>query len=369
MRTYIKPLKDASVYAQSTRLNTGLDEILDVGKSDNDTVGLYAIRSLLQFDISEISSSIASGQISGSIKVFLNLHTAYAADLSYPHPLDICVVSQSWTEGSGFIAEQYMNPEDGASWDFRTGTDNQLLWAPLTGSIMVSSSYMASFNALGGPTYYDGISQSVLLMEDDIQNVRVDVTNIIGTWVSGLIPNDGFVIKMPETIETDDNSKARMSFFSRQTHTVYHPKLEVCWNNDVQFVTGSLSPIPTREFKLALKNQLAQYVYPYASKLRIAGREIYPEKNFYDKVRYKSVKYLPSSSYYSIIDVASNTIVIPFDEYSQISCDEDGSYFEFPTSGLSRGRYYKFLIKIISDEGVTVMEVGTPFKVEKHGDE
>ena len=368
MRTYIKPIKDTSVYAQSLLLNTGLDEILDVGKSDNNTVGLYAVRSLLQFDISEMSSSIASGQISGSPKVFLNLYTANASDLSYPQPLDICVTSQNWTEGSGFIAEQYQNPEDGASWKFRTGTQGGLLWTSLTGSVVISGSYTASFNVLAGPTYYDGISQSVLLTESNTQNVRADVTNIIETWMSGSIPNNGFVIKMPHSIETDDYSKARLAFFSRQTHTVYAPKLEVCWD-DTQFETGSLLPMPTTDFKLALKNQETTYVYPYSGRIRISGRETYPGKNFYDKARYKSSKYLPSSSYYSIVDVSSNMTVIPFDEYSQISCDKDGSYFDFPTAGLARGRYYQILVKIRNSEGTTVAPVGTPFKVEKYDNE
>ena len=127
--------------------------------------------------------------------------------------------------------------------------------------------------------------------------------------------------------------------------------------------------MPTTDFKLALKNQLPSYVYPYSSRIRLSGRETYPEKNFYDKARYKSSKYLPSSSYYSIVDVSSNMTMVPFDEYSQISCDKDGSYFDFPTAGLARGRYYQILVKIMNSNGTTVAPVGTPFKVEKYDNE
>ena len=73
----------------------------------------------------------------------------------------------------------------------------------------------------------------------------MDVTDIVNRWLSGSIPNDGFIIKRSGSIaNTDTNTDegnathlGRFSFFSRETHTIYQPKLEVVWN-DSKWVTG-----------------------------------------------------------------------------------------------------------------------------------
>ena len=64
----IYPSKDATIYEDSLRKdqNTGKDEILEVGKSydptDNTTL-LGNSRALIEFDLTSISSSIVSGDI------------------------------------------------------------------------------------------------------------------------------------------------------------------------------------------------------------------------------------------------------------------------------------------------------------------
>ena len=70
--------KDTTIYEPSTRKqqNTGVDEILEVTKfydelTEEDFEGNSRI--LIKFDISSISESVASGDISGSIKYYLNL--------------------------------------------------------------------------------------------------------------------------------------------------------------------------------------------------------------------------------------------------------------------------------------------------------
>jgi hypothetical protein len=70
------------------------------------------------------------------------------------------------------------------------------------------------------------------------------------------------------------------------------------------------------------------------------------------------LNYLPTSSYYAIKDLATNEFVINFDDqYTQISSDSKGNYFNVYMSGLEPERYYKILIKtnikgstIISDD-------------------
>ena len=64
-------------------------------------------------------------------------------------------------------------------------------------------------------------------------DVRMDVTNIVWNWVHGTIPNDGFMVKRSGSVGNldstlDEGSSTPMgtfSFFSRETHTIYQPKL------------------------------------------------------------------------------------------------------------------------------------------------
>ena len=56
--------KDTTLYQDSGSLNAGLDEVLEIRKDVSDTgESVNVSRILIQFDISEISSSIIDGRI------------------------------------------------------------------------------------------------------------------------------------------------------------------------------------------------------------------------------------------------------------------------------------------------------------------
>ena len=65
--------------------------------------------------------------------------------------------------------------------------------------------------------------------------MRMDVTDITKKWLSSSIANEGFIVKRSGSIgnldsNTDEGSTSRLgnfAFFSRDTHTIYQPKLEV----------------------------------------------------------------------------------------------------------------------------------------------
>ena len=65
---------------------------------------------------------------------------------------------------------------------------------------------------------------------------------------------------------------------------------------------------------------------------------------------------LPSSSYWSIKDLDTDEIVVDYDtNYTKISCDTSGSYFDVYMNGLEPERYYKLLFKSIISNGETVV--------------
>ena len=73
---------------------------------------------------------------------------------------------------------------------------------------------------------------------------------------------------------------------------------------------------------------------------------------------------LPSQSYYAIKDLDTNEFVIDFDtEFTQISCDSNGSYFTIYMNGLEPERYYEILIQTTVDGNTIVKDDQYYFKV------
>ena len=126
--------KDATLYENSSSLNSGLDEILEIRKDVADSAAFReASRVLIKFDLTYISQSIGSGLIpdSGSkaAKYYLNLYDAHPTSLASSQSLYAYPVSQSWVMGDG---RSYDNPitKEGCSWNFPKGIDDGTLWTP-----------------------------------------------------------------------------------------------------------------------------------------------------------------------------------------------------------------------------------------------
>ena len=126
--------KDATLYENSSSLNSGLDEILEVRKDVSDTGAFKEVsRALIKFDLTYISESIVSRLIpdSGSkaARFFLNLYDAHPTSLAASQSLFAYPVSQSWVMGEG---RSYDNPitKEGCSWNFSAGITDGTLWTP-----------------------------------------------------------------------------------------------------------------------------------------------------------------------------------------------------------------------------------------------
>tara|TARA_R110000822_G_scaffold25997_3_gene78689 strand:- start:1581 stop:3584 length:2004 start_codon:yes stop_codon:yes gene_type:complete len=126
--------KDATLYENSSSLNSGLDEILEVRKDVSDTGAFKEVsRTLIKFDLTYISQSIVSRLIpdSGSkaARFYLNLFDAHPTSLAASQSLFAYPVSQSWVMGEG---RSYDNPitKEGCSWNFSKGINDGTLWTP-----------------------------------------------------------------------------------------------------------------------------------------------------------------------------------------------------------------------------------------------
>ena len=76
--------RDATIYSGGTTasINTGLDEILEINKSVNQSGTVSNIsRILIDFDYSYVSQSIQDGKIPSTAKYYLNLYDATSEEV------------------------------------------------------------------------------------------------------------------------------------------------------------------------------------------------------------------------------------------------------------------------------------------------
>jgi len=219
-----------------------------------------------------------------------------------------------------------------------------------SGSLPIVQSTEASFfKNEGGGTWYTSslsntkVSQTFTKYTSDL---NVDVTDYVNDWISGSRPNNGFIIKRPLTQESGSVRYGSSQFFSNETHTIYVPTLEVKWD-DSSFVTGSLSALTADDIMIYPKTLLSEYKESSRARIRIVGRERYPQRSFADSNPFTTIKYLPQNTYYQVRDVETNLVLIPYDTtYTKVSCDSTGNYFDFWFNTLQPERFYQFEFRV-----------------------
>ena len=345
---------DASIYLQQPDQNAGRDEMLEVGKlyygSSKDIA-----RTLIKFNSTQLSQSVAENIGTGSYSVFLNLKAAKSEEIPLQYTLYANAVSQSWTMGTGTKFDNITT--DGVSWYYKDGINKWMNYT-VTPDSYVSGSDTGSILNGGGGTWYTAsmASQSFDYENDD---VRMDVTNLVKLWVSGSVPNNGFVVHHGLANEADTLDYGVIKFFSKETNTIYEPKLELVWD-DSSFSTGSLSPVTgsaQEGYKVVINNLKNEYVSNTKIKIRLKGRDMYPSKTFDRTFSYDQVKYLPSgSTQYQIEDYITGEAIFPFGNYTKVSCDSTSNYFIMDLSTLPINRTYRLKIKIIESGISTIVD-------------
>lgn len=376
----IYPISDATIYSQFPSKNTGVDQILTISKqtlgsatleNSNDVTynSTYNSRILIKFDLTDISSSVASNKINAATaQYFLTLRSTEAKNLPFAYDLYAYPVSGGWDNGRGFFNN---NPEisTGVSWKYRT--------SKLVGDLWSTSSYNAnstgSFTVGGGSNWYTSsvASQSFNHTEPD---VRMDVTGIVGKWISGSIANNGFVLKLSDTLEQNLVEFGKIDFFSRETHTIFVPRLEIYWDDYDSSGNSSVTEIESDQFVLYCKNLRESYSDSEKPKIRFGVRNLYPEFQYASPYAttgsaYLNSKRLPLSSYFQIQDTVTDEVIIPFNVIgTKINCDSLGNYIKLDCNSLMSERYYKIVVKSEFEDGdvVRIIDDGHIFKIVRH---
>ena len=178
MRRFYFPTQDASIYEEFTTRQAGLDEILEVGKTNE---GRYSIRSLLQFDIEDISSSLSDGTLPSNTEFELKLYLARAERAEIDQGIYLYPISQSWTEGQGYFYEEPFEEDNEVTWRYKSSGSR--------------------WDASGSD--YLSVSESYQLVANPISDVLFDVNDAVQMWVSGGFSNYGFLAKFPEADESE----------------------------------------------------------------------------------------------------------------------------------------------------------------------
>lgn len=353
MYTFITASKDASVYLLQPYQNTGLDQILEIGKTYYGGVKEIS-RVLLQFDVTPILNNITTG--SSYNKAELIMTDCESDEIPLDYIIYANAVSQSWEMGSGTKFDNIST--SGVSWRFRDG-DSSLKWVG-SGSFEVGTT--GSYAGYGG-TWYTAFEASQSYSYDEA-NINMDVTNLVTAWISGSIPNNGIILRHSLNNEDNTSDYGIIKLYGKETHTIHQPKLRVSWNDSV-FSTGSLSALTSENIKVIVTDLKPYYIEGTVAKIRILGRENYPLKTFTNPFPYKDVYYLPRTTYYQIRDVLTDDIIIPYSTYSTVSCDSTGNYITVDFSNWEVGRQYELQFKTILNGTTQYFNNNIIFGVEK----
>lgn len=345
--------KDATLYESVPNYNTGIDEILEIGKRlDTDGETLLKSRSVVKFDMAEISASLSKyGKTVNDCKFVLQLFTSHAKNLSSDYTIVAKLVGQDWINGTGFLAG---TTTDGVCWNYPISASS---WYSSSQNVQIGSStlYVGGLGTGGSYMYQSQpLSSSAGLVTSESFSYRttdlnMDVTDAVKIWLSGssgaTIPNYGFLLQYSDANESDSSIKGYVRFFSRETHTIYVPRLTMYWDNST-FTTGSLTSIDTESY-ITYTRVKPTYKDTEVAKIRIFGRDKYPRKSPTNVFPIETVKYLPTTTYYTVIDALTDETIIPYDDiYSKVSCDSTSNFIYLDLNGLMPERYYRLELKI-----------------------
>lgn len=194
-----------------TGSNHGADPVLTVfARKSNGPIELA--RTLVRFSTTELSGKIFSDRTipSSSVSYYLKMFNMEHDDTTpTSYNLFVYPLSRSWDEGTGVELDGI---DVGVSnWIDATSTQQ---WT-LTGSDFITGTFSAS-------QHFDRGSE----------DLEVDITSIVNSWLTGGITNNGLIVKLGATEETNANDYYVKEFYGRESKFVeLLPYIEARWSD------------------------------------------------------------------------------------------------------------------------------------------
>jgi hypothetical protein len=366
----IFPTQDTTLYSAYPIMNTGLDAILETSNII-DISGIPGVsRYLILFDQEEILDIYSDKIGNNSYDIYFKNFIAEARGLNQNTKLELRTLAQSWNNGTGYALD---NPQevDGASWVYASYSGSNP-WIPsgsTTGGYYTSS-FNSAYSSQGGGNFFTSSNYLVTASFGlrSTKDIELNVKNIVNAWSSSVILNNGFLVKLTSSLEfsANENNQPIFKYYSVDTNTIYPPCLEFRWRDYKTVLTGSAtsSIINTVDLKMSLAENPGTFFPESINRFYLNVSPLYPTRTYQTASLFTNLNYLPTSSYYAIKDLATNEFVVNFDNnYTQISSDANGNYFNVYMSGLEPERYYKILIKTNINGSTIISDDNYYFKV------
>lgn len=377
----IFPEKDATIYSLFPNMNTGMDEIIEATETSfaYSDPNPQTSRFLIRFDNDNLTQAFdlmpQNVYDSGSWKSNLQCYIATSTGLTKNTTIECYPVYGTWDMGTGRYLDE-PSITNGVSWIWRTYSGSSGgRWLTSGYPSNVTASYNTSYSFAGGGTWYTGspapyftssVTQSTTFTFYSTKDLNLDVTNTLKAWFTGAFANEGFILKQKDEFIYDKDIQPELKYFSRDTHTIYPPALQISWF-DFSWNTGSSTQtvLDTTPATLTLAQNPGTFYSQSINRFRINARPEYPSQLWQTSSIYLNNYYLPSgSSLYAIKDLDTNEYVVNFDsQYTQISADATSSYFDIYMNGLEPERYYAILIQTNLNGSTIVFDDQYYFKV------
>ena len=369
----IFPEKDSFIYTDQQVANAGKDEIIEIGgyPSSLSNTG-QASRIIMKFSNTEIvdviNSEITNQNFSSSLKLYL----AEASALPVEYVLNAFPAytgpTGDWDNGVGKLGDVPIN-ETGVSWKYKNA--NKINEWSVTGfPSYVTASYAASSPG-GGNWYTASNGESMEFFQShsisSTHDVDINVTAAIKQNYNNTLTNQGFIIKIQDEYEYNNDYSLRLKYFGKDTNTIYPPFLEFGWDDRV-YDQGSLSLLDTDMCSISIKNNRGKYADVGKQRFRLTARPTYPVRTFTTSSVYLNNYVLPSASYWGLRDENTEEMVVDFNtDFTKISCDGKGSFFDVYMDGLQPERFYRILVKTELDNSTVVVDNQNIFKIVRNG--
>lgn len=299
----------------------------------------------------------------GSLSFYsLDTHTVYLPTLEVlydDHVYDTgSFISSSIYQSASFIESSSIIEEVDISGSTIYYTSTSVDYIPV--NIVVDGTLLS-----GSITY---TTQSLIVNEvtRSVNNTPYVITNSVIYWTASVSESWINVVSGSMYTSASINYINLSGSFSTLLYTTQSFVSSSVLYTPVNEYTQVSSSLISGSINVYLKNFL--HAYPYNEKVRfyLTIKNAYQAKTFYEEARVGETFYLAENSLkYSIKDAYSNRVIIPFSDYTNVSLDSNGHYFDASLSGFMPERFYKIIFKYTENGVDQYIDKNSQFKVVK----
>lgn len=203
-------------------------------------------------------------------------------------------------------------------------------------------------------------------------DLTIEVTSIVQRWMEdnpmASMPNYGFIVKYSDLYESSSNNKGILAYYSVDTNSFYPPKLMMCWNDAIYVPPTSSEVLDlSRDFSLSIVNLKENYKRGSRVRFKLSTRYANIVQTFSSSINYLATKtILPEQTCYGIKFADVDDFVIPFsDEFTRVSCNENGNYFNVWFDNFMPERVYKLVFRVSDGNNVIYVDNNFNFRITR----